>query len=553
MLQPIQALDLVLLFAVVLVSSYFLASYIVRIYTRKPSRLDSFFSPIENIIYRVSGVDQDRTMGWKEYFLSALLLNIVQMLIAFIILVFQSRLPLNPQHFSGLSWDLAFNTVVSFATNTNLQHYAGEMTLSYFSQMTAIQFLQFTSAATGISCGVAMVRGFVTNSKGLGNFYVDFVRSLTRLYFPLCFVASIILVYLGVPQTLGGYSTVRTVDGATQSVLVGPVASLVSIMQLGTNGGGYYGANSAYPFQNPTPITNLAEIFLMLLIPTALTFVFGQMIGKRGESIPVVAGAYSLFAIDLIIAFIPNQVQVGPGIETRFGGFMSTFWTVVTTSVTTGSVNSNLSGMHPLAILSAFMGMMVQSIPGGKGVGLMYMIMYIIITIFIVGLMSGRTPEYLGMKITARDVKLVMLAFLIHPLIIIVPTVVAFASGAASAIGVSSSSIGYTQILYEFVSSAANNGSDFFGASANTLFFNVSTALVMFVGRYGPLACLLAISGSMIGRKRTSGSSSIRTDSLPFCVVLVASILLLVVLTFFPFLALGPILSYYQGHVNSFA
>src|SRR5579884_3541751 len=188
MLQPIQALDLVLLFAVVLVSSYFLASYIVRIYTRKPSRLDSFFSPIENIIYRVSGVDQDRTMGWKEYFLSALLLNIVQMLIAFIILVFQSRLPLNPQHFSGLSWDLAFNTVVSFATNTNLQHYAGEMTLSYFSQMTAIQFLQFTSAATGISCGVAMVRGLVTNSKGLGNFYVDFVRSLTRLYFPLCFV-----------------------------------------------------------------------------------------------------------------------------------------------------------------------------------------------------------------------------------------------------------------------------------------------------------------------------------------------------------------------------
>ncbi len=492
-------------------------------------------------------------MGWKEYFLAALFLNVVQMAIAFLILTFQGRLPLNPQGFPGLSWDLAFNTVVSFATNTNLQHYAGEQSLSYLSQISAIQFLQFTSAATGICCGVAMVRGFIAHSKDLGNFYVDFVRALTRLFIPLCIVAALAFVYLGVPQTLSGYTTVKTVEGATQSILVGPVASLVSIMQTGTNGGGYYGANSAYPLQNPSPESDLLQIFLMLLIPTALCFVFGEFIGKKRESTPMIVGAYSLFAIDLGIAFIPTPVLIGPGLETRFGGFMSTFWTVVTTAVTTGSVNSSLAGMHPFAILSAFMGMLIQATPGGKGVGLMYLIMYVIITIFIVGLMSGRTPEYLGIKITAKDVKLVMIAFLIHPLIIIIPTVIAYASGAAAAIGIGTDSIGFTQILYEFTSAAANNGSDFLGTAANTPFFNISTAIVIFIGRYAPIACLLALAGSMLGRKRAGTSeSTLKTHTFAFSFILVASILILVVLTFFPFLALGPILAFFQGHVNFF-
>ncbi len=527
-----------------------IAPYIAKIYTHGPSRLDRFLDPVENGVYRLIGVDVHRGMGWKEYFLSGLLVNLVQMAIAFVILTFQGELPLNPQGFSGVRWDLALNTVISIGTNTNLQHYNGETTLSYLSQMSAIQFLQFTSAATGICMGVAMIRCLLAGSKDLGNFYVDFVRSLTRLLIPFCLVAAVVLVALGVPQSLNGYQTISTVTGASQMILIGPIASLVSIMQLGTNGGGYFGANSAYPFQNPSPVSDVFEICLMLLLPTALIFVFGEMLGpeKKREYRPILVAAYSLFAIDLAIGFIPTTT-LGPGMETRFGGFFSAFWTVVTTAVTTGSVNASLYAMHPFVILAAFMGMLIQATPGGKGVGLMYMIMFIIITVFVVGLMSGRTPEYLGMKITARDVKLVMVAFLIHPLVILVPTLVAFASGAAAQIGVSMNASGFTQVLYEFTSAASNNGSDFFGASANTPFWNISTAIVIFVGRYAPIAILLAMGGSMIGRKR-SPEVGLKTDSLLFSGVLVASILILVVLTFFPFLAVGPILQYLHGQAN---
>src|SRR5207247_1186933 len=251
--------------------------------------------------------------------------------------------------------------------------------------------------------------------------------------------------------------------------------------QIGTNGGGYYGANSAYPFQNPNPASDIFQILLMLLIPTSLCFVLGQLLGKRREARPIIIGAYTLFALDLLLAFIPNY-GLGQGIEVRFGGFFSTFWTVITTAVTTGSVNASLAGMHPLVILSAVMGMLIQSTPGGKGVGLMDMLMYVVITVFIVGLMSGRTPEYLGMKINARDVKLVMITFLAHPVIILVPTVLAYATGAASAIHISTASTGFTQIFYEFTSAAANNGSDFLAATGSTPFFHISTALVMLSG-----------------------------------------------------------------------
>src|SRR5256712_12451421 len=478
-----------------ILSGRLLAPHITRVFTSAPSRLDKVLNPIERGVYRLVGVNPTRGMGWKEYFLAALIVNIFQMAIAFVIFSFQGVLPLNPQGFPSLSWDLAFMQVISFGTNTNLQHYNGEgicnrlpnctaLTpgvpapgLSYLSQMMAVQFLQFTSATTGICVAVAMIRGFITHSKDLGNFYVDFTRSLTRILLPLCFVASLVFVGLGTPQTLTGYQIVKTVEGATtqatQTILVGPVASLVSIMQLGTNGGGYFGANSAYPFQNPNPASDIFQIFLMLLIPTSLCFVFGQLIGKKRETRPILRGAYALFALDLLIAFTPNLPVVGPGMEVRFGGFFSTFWTVVTTAVTTGSLNASLSAVNPLVILSAFNGMLIQATPGGKGVGVMYMVMFIVLTVFIVGLMSGRTPEYLGLKITARDVKLVMIAFLVHPVIVLIPMVLAYSTGAASAIGVGTNSIGFTKIFYEFTSAAANSGSDFLGATANTPFFNI--------------------------------------------------------------------------------
>ncbi|MCL5672902.1 MAG: potassium-transporting ATPase subunit A [Nitrososphaerota archaeon] len=554
MIDAIQALVVVAILASALISGSLLAPYVVRVLTGAPTRLDRLLDPVEKRVYRLIGADPTITMGWKQYFFAALLLNVAQMAIAFAILVGQGVLPLNPQGFPGLSWDLALNTVVSFATNTNLQHYAGEATLSYFSQMTAIQFLQFTSATTGVCVMAAMIRGFKPGSVHMGNFYVDFVRVLTRLLLPLCILAALVFVALGVPQTIGGYVTVKTVEGATQTLLVGPVASLVAIMQIGTNGGGYFGANSAYPFQNPNPATDVLQIYLMLLIPTTLIFVFGEMIGKKKETRPILIGSYALLAIDMVIAFLGSIPVVGPGIETRFGGFFSTFWTVITTAVTTGSVNASLSAINPLGILSAFMGMLIQATPGGKGVGVMYMIMYIVITVFVVGLMTGRTPEYLGAKINARDVKLVMVAFLVHPIAILVPTIAAYATKAVDAIpGFSSlpTSVGFTQVLYEFASSAANNGSDFFGAAANTPFFNFATAAVIFVGRYVPIAILLALAGSMIGRKRVA-EQSLRTDGAAFSFVLVGSILLLVVLTFLPFLMLGPLLTYFQGMVNFF-
>jgi K+-transporting ATPase ATPase A chain len=391
----------------------------------------------------------------------------------------------------------------------------------------------------------------VAGSKDMGNFYVDFTKSITRIFLPLTIIAAIIFLALGVPQTLNAYTTVKTIEGAAQTILVGPVASLDSIMQIGTNGGGFYGANAAYPFMNPSPISNILMISLMLLLPTALIFVFGQMIGKKSESRPLLWGAYILFGLNLVIAFIPALPLIAPGIEVRFGGFMSSFYTVTTTVATTGSLNSGLLGNHPLVVLSGFLGMFIQSIPGGKGVGMMYMIMYIIITVFIVGLMSGRTPEYLGMKITGRDVKLVMIAFLIHPMIILIPTVMAYATNAVSALGVSGNSV-YTQILWEFTSAAANNGSDFLGASGNTPFFNIATGIVMLIGRYAPIAILLALSGSMIGRKRGGTTSGLKTDTLIFTIVLIAAIIILVVLTFFPFLAIGPIVSFFKGAVNGY-
>jgi K+-transporting ATPase ATPase A chain len=547
----IQLSVIALIFALVIALGRLLAPYVTRVFACAPSRLDRVLMPIENVIYRLGGVNKNHRMDWKQYFLSLMMLNVFQMALAFLVFVFQDRLPLNPQGFPGLTLDLAFMQVISFATNTNLQHYNGESTLSYLSQMSAVQFLQFTSAASGLCAAVAMVRGFKTGSKDLGNFYVDFVRSLTRILFPLCFVAAMMFVWLGVPQTLNGYTAVKTVEGATQLILVGPVASLVSIMQIGTNGGGYYGANSAYPLENPNPASDVLQIILMLLLPTVLCFVYGEVLGKRKESRPILWASYGLFIIDLIIAFVPTP-QLGPGMEVRFGGFFSAFWTVVTTAVTTGSVNASLFGMHPLVILAAFMGMLIQATPGGKGVGMMYMAMYTVITVFIVGLMSGRTPEYLGMKINGRDVLLVMAAFLVHPIIILLPTVLAYATGAANAIGVSGNATGFIQILYEYTSAAANNGSDFLGASANTPFFNISTGLVMFAGRFLPILLLLALAGSMLGRKRHA-EIGLRTDSIMFSIVLIGATLILVVLTFFPFLAMGPILSFLHGNVNGFS
>ena len=529
----------------VIVLSWFLSSYLLGVFTGRKSRLDRILVPVENFIYLLAGIDSSKNMGWKEYFKALLYLNAGEAILAFFILMFQQSLPLNPMHYSGMSWSLALNTVLSFSSNTNLQHYNGELTLSYLSQMSAIQFLQFTSAATGLAVGVAVIRGFAGKARTIGNFYYDYVRSLTRVLLPLAFIATIILIFMGVPQALSGYPTVSTLQkGATEILYKGPIASLVSIMQLGTNGGGYFGANSAYPLQNPSQLSDLFEIGMMMFIPTSLLFLFGRMVGDNREGRTLFLAAYAIYGIDLLIAFLSTTV-IGRGLEVRIGGVASTLWTVTTTAFTTGSLNASLSGFNPVVILTAFFGMLIQGAPGGVGVGAMYLIMYVIVTIFLVGLMAGRTPEYLGVKIEGSDVKLAVAAFLTHPIIILVPTVVAFAIGAESTVGLAANATGFTRIFYEFTSAAANNGSDYLGAAGNTVFFNVATGIVMWVGRFLPILFMLAIADGVSTRKR-SQKQGLKTGSISFVVILVFSIFILTVLTFFPFLVLGPVLQFLQ-------
>ncbi|EQD45134.1 potassium-transporting ATPase subunit A, partial [mine drainage metagenome] len=522
----------------VLLIALFFSKYLLAVFSNKKTRLDRIFGPIETTIYRISGVNPYEEMGWKSYLKALLYLNVIEAIIGFLILMFQGSLPLNPMHFPDVSWSLSFNTALSFSSNTNLQHYNGGSTLSYLSQMASIQFLQFTSAATGLCVAVAVFRGIIGKTNGLGNFYVDYTRSIVRILIPLSGIAALILVFLGVPQSLNGYALLNTLQtGATEVVKVGPIASLDAIMQLGTNGGGYFGANGANPLANPSPITNLFLLALMMLLPTSVLFLFGRMAGSMKEGRTLILASYSLYFIDIAVALIP-ATQIAAGMDVRFGSASSVIWTVTSTAFTTGSMNANLSAFNPLVILAAMFGMIIQATPGGIGVGAMYMLMYVIMAVFIVGLMAGRTPEYLGTKINASDVRLAVIAFLSHPIIILVPTVITFAIGAQTAAGLGTGSISFTQVFYEFTSAAANNGSDFLGSSGNTVFFNVSTGIVMWLGRFVPIAIMLAISGNMVQRKRYA-SEALRTDSLTFAAVLVVAIFILAVLTFFPFLTLG--------------
>jgi K+-transporting ATPase ATPase A chain len=533
------------LFGLIIALAWAISKYLFAVYTGKKGRLDRLFDPIDKAIYKIIRADPSREMSGKEYFIVLLVFSAFTVALCFIILLLQGLLPLNPQHFAGLSWDLALHTALSFATNTDLQHYAGETALSYLSQMMALQFLEFTSAAIGLCAAVAVFRGFSGKFKGIGNFYYDFVRSVTRVMLPLSAIAAIVLVASGLPQTLGGYVTANTIGGGMITLPVGPVASMASIEQLGTNGGGYYGANFASPYQDPSPFTNWFEFVLMLVLVTSMPFLFGSMVGNRKEGRTLLIATYVIFGINIAIAFI-NFTGFGPYMEARLGAFSSVLWTAAATSTMTGSLNASLSAFSPFVIISALLGMFIQAAPGGLGGGVIYLLMYVVIAVFIVGLMAGRTPEYLGAKIIPQDVKRAVIAFISHPLLILIPLALAFSTGAAAAIGSGAVPNGYTQVLYEFASAAANNGSDFLGASANTLFFNISTGIVVWFGRFISIAIMLIIADSMSKRQRTP-ETGLRTDNMLFVAILVGSILLLAVLTFMPFIVLGPVLSLLQG------
>ncbi len=559
--------------------------YVYHIAAGKRTFADPVFDRVDGLIYRISGINPRQGMNWKQYTLALLATNAVMILLGYMILRVQSIGLFNPNGIGSMEPSLSFNTIISFMTNTNLQHYSGESGLSYLSQMLVITFMMFVSAASGYAACVAFIRGLAGKSKDdVGNFFADLVRITTRVLLPFSIVGGLLLVWQGVPQNFSGNIVVSTIEGAKQVIAMGPVAALEIIKHLGTNGGGFLGANSSTPIENPTILSNLIELYSMMLLPGACVITFGKMVrdrrraqaeaegqkaenkltgrrsltawmyGREGRSIFAAMGI--IFIIGLSVCFWaesqgnPALAQVGlsqaqgsmEGKEVRFGIAQSAMFTTTTTSFTTGTVNNMHDTLTPLGGMIPLLHMMLNVVFGGKGVGLMNMIMYAILAVFICGLMIGRTPEYLGKKIEGREMKLTALCIIIHPFLILAFSAIAVAVQAGLE-GITNPGFhGLSQVLYEYASSAANNGSGFEGLADNTLFWNITTGLAMFFGRYLFIIIQMAIAGSLMKKSFVSESAgTLHTDTLSFAVILVFVVYIFAALTFFPVLALGPV------------
>ena len=511
--------------------------YLARMISFELRPLEKPLAKVERGFFKLIGVDADRQMTWKQYFFALFTTSIISIIFVILVLSFQNYLP-SSRHVDGLSIDLAFHTAASFITNTDLQHYVGENQLSIVSQMVALTFAMFIAPAIGIVTAFAFIRSFIRKNFGLGNFYVDFVRVIITLLLPVAFISSLLLMITGVPQTLNSSMMINTIEGNNQTIPMGPVASLESIKQLGENGGGYFGANSAHPFENPTGLSNTYEMFLMIVIPLSFPIAYAKLLGK-GRGISILAIILIGFG-GLLIFGIYNH-PVSSLIETRFGSFSSTLFNMISITSNTGAINASLAGMTPNAVISFLVSMFVQAIPGGAGTGMVYMLVYVLLTLFVVGLMVGKTPEFMGMKISPKDVKIAMFIFLVHPALILIPTAIALTTGNAQVIiGEKVTPLGYTQTLYEFTSAAANNGSDYFGASADTPFWNWTTGIIVFLGRFIPIGLMLVIAGSFTSKERKEVIEPIKTKGLTFVSVVVVVTFLLTALAFFPFLVIGP-------------
>lgn len=550
---------LFLVFAVVLIGLALpLGSYMAKIFYKEEGKDASFFSSIERCIYRICGVDEKKEMNWKQYAAALLFFNAVGILVLFLIQLLQAFLPWNPQGFGAVeSWHLALNTAISFVTNTNWQAYAGESTLSYFTQMAGMTVQNFLSAATGCAVAVAFIRGLMRKTTVLiGNFWSDMVRCTVRILLPISILLTIFFVVQGVPQNLAAYQEVQTLDGGTQTIAMGPVASQEAIKMLGTNGGGFFNANSAHPFENPTPLTNFVQMLAMFLLPLAIVFMFGKVTKNKKQGYAIAGAMFLLFAVMLGINYY-SEVQGNPmlaqmniseptsfeGKEVRFGIGGSSLFTTVTTAASCGAVNNMHDSLTPVGGLIPMLQMMLGEIVfGGVGSGFYGIMIYVLITVFIVGLMVGRTPEYLGKKVEAREMKLVMLALLVPSI-----TILLF-SGIASVLEVGTSALnnngphGLSEILYAFTSAAANNGSAFAGLTANTLFYDLMLGAAMILGRFGIIVPLLAVAGSLAEKKTApEGLGTFATTSPLFMVLLSGIILVVGALTFLPALSIGPI------------
>lgn len=522
----------------------------------------------ERLTYRLLGVDPGEAMDWRRYGLTLVVSNLVMLLLGYLLLRLQGWLPWNPAGLQAQAPDLAWNTVVSFVTNTNWQAYSGEQSLSYFSQMAVITTLMFTSAATGFAAAAAFMRGLAGHSgHNLGNFWVDLTRIIYRIFLPLSFLLALVLVWQGVPQTLGSYVNATTLEGATQRIALGPVATLESIKHLGTNGGGFFAMNAAHPFENPTPLTNALHILSMLLLPSALTYTFGRMLRNSKQGWVIFGSMLVMFVGFLATVYHFEQVgnpilthlgadqtlsatQAGgnmEGKEVRFGIAQTALFATTTTAATTGSVDSMHDSYTGLGGLVPMVQMMLNNVFGGKGVGFINFVQYLVLGVFIAGLMVGRTPEFLGKKIESREVKLTLLAVLAHPLSILGFTALAVMLPGALASLNNPGPHGFSEILYAYSSGTANNGSAFAGLAANTPFYNVTIGLAMLIGRYFTLLPMLAVAGLLAAKRRVPVSSgTLPTDTVLFGGLTVFVILIVGALTFLPALTLGPIADHLQ-------
>lgn len=572
-------LELIVTIAIFIALVIPVGNYLYHISTGQKTFADPVMDRIDGVIYKISGVHPEKGMNWWQYAVALLTTNAVMVFIGYLILRIQSISIFNPNGIASMEETLSFNTIISFMTNTNLQHYSGESGLSYFSQLLVITFMMFVSAASGYAACIAFIRGLAGKTKEcVGNFYMDMVRVITRILLPFSFVGGLLLVWQGVPQNLSANIVVDTIEGMKQTIATGPVAAVEIIKHLGTNGGGFFGANSTTPMENPSIISNLIELYSMMLLPGACVITFGKMVrdrkaqaalenkvavksslttkffGREGRSIFLAMGI--LFVIGLSVCFWaesqgnPALANVGltqsmgsmEGKEVRFGIAQSAMFTTTTTSFTTGTVNNMHDTLTPLGGMIPMLHMMLNVVFGGKGVGLMNMIMYAILAVFICGLMIGRTPEYLGKKIEGREMKLAALCIIIHPLLILAFSALAVAVPAGTE-GITNPGFhGLSQVLYEYASSAANNGSGFEGLADNSYFWNITTGLVMFFGRYLSIVIQLAIAGSLMRKKFVSETvGTLHTDNVAFAVILVFVVYIFAALTFFPALALGPI------------
>lgn len=530
-----------------------LGKYIASVFLGERTILDPVMKPLEAIIYILGGVGKKNDMTGWQYIRALLYSNLVMGGIVYAILYYQKLLPWNPNQLGRVRWDLLLHTTISFLTNTDQQHYAPENTFSYFSQTSALGFLMFTSAASGLVVGIAFIRGLT--GRKLGNFYVDFIQAITRILLPLSIIGAIALIITGVPQTLAGTLGVETLEGRIQYIARGPVASWEIIKMLGENGGGFFTANSAHPFENPNGASNLIEIIAMLAIPTSLIYTYGVFANNLKQSWLLYSMVFIIFVV-LIGVTATGELQGNPlinnalrlqlpnleGKEVRFDWAQSALWAVTTTATMSGAVNAMHDSLMPNGTFSSLFNLFLQIIWGGQGIGTAYLFIYLILTVFLTGLMVGRTPEIFGRKIEKREIVLASVVLLIHPIMVLIPSAVALAYP-ISLSGISNPGFhGISQVVYEYASAAANNGSGLEGLNDGTLWWNLSTTVSIFAGRYIPIIALILLADSMSEKQASPESrGTLRTDSLLFTSITAGVTLVLGILTFFPVLALGPI------------